>query len=163
MLGGVLVAHWLAYRLLVPDAAARHTGHAYLAHAPLGVALLLLASFAVRVAAPGGSARAWPFAVFPAWGFVLQEEVEALLHAGRLAPLDPVLAAGVLFAIPFGLVAYLFARAAAGAADGIAALLRRRPHVVHDPRARVRPFRALPVRRPELALARPARGPPATR
>jgi hypothetical protein len=163
MLGGVLVAHWLAYRLLVPDAAVRASGHAYLAHAPLALVLLLLAGFAVRVAAPGATQRAWPFAVLPACGFVLQEELEALLHAGRLTPLDPVLVAGILFAIPFGLAAYLFARVAAGVADGIAARLRSRPPVLRHAPQLFLPLRPSPFRRPELALARPGRGPPVTR
>jgi uncharacterized membrane protein len=162
MLGGVLVAHWLAYRLVVHEAAAREVGHRYLAHAPLVVVLLVLAGFAARVAAPGSTPRAWPFAVLPPCGFVVQEELEALLHAGRLAPLDPVLLTGILLAIPFGLAAYLFARAAAHVADRLAAR-RRPPQEVVRRRTIARPHRSTPLRRPELALSSPGRGPPRAR
>jgi uncharacterized membrane protein len=164
MLGGVLIAHWLAYRLVVHEAAARESGHRYLSHAPVVLVLLLLAGFAVRVAAPGGRQRAWPFAVLPACGFVLQEELEAILHAGRFAPLDPVLLAGILLAVPFGLAAYLFARAAATLADRLAARLRPpQPFVRRGLRRLVPPPRAIALRRPELALSRFGRGPPVTR
>jgi hypothetical protein len=105
-------AHWLAFRLAAPDAAARHhlldeTGHAYLAYAPVlaGVAAALVrAALGVRAAAAarggsggdgptgggptGGNVRAaiarWPFALVPLVTFAAQEHVERLLQDGAI-------------------------------------------------------------------------------
>jgi hypothetical protein len=164
ILGGVLVAHWLAYRLLVPDPALRAAGHGYLAHAPLALGLLLLAGFAVRVMTPGAEAgRAWPFAVLPPAAFILQEELEALLHSGGPAAPDRVLVAGLLLAVPFGLVAYGLARGLSAVADRIGVALRARRRRLR-PVSRPRPAALVSTLRPAaLALAHPGRGPPAAR
>jgi hypothetical protein len=164
MLGGVLVTHRLAYRLFVPDPALRAAGHGYLAHAPLVLALTFLAGFVVRVATPGAEpGRAWPFAVLPPAAFLLQEELEAFLHSGGPAAPNTVLVAGLLLAVPFGLVAYGLARGLSAVADRLGVALRARRRRLR-PVSRPRPAALVSTLRPgAVALAHPGRGPPAAR
>ncbi len=171
MIGGVLAAHALAYRWTVPAAERSHelrqTGHAWLAYLPLLLAVLaalLVVGVTRRVLAPGGGRpAAWPFAVLPPLAFLLQENLERLLHDGslQLAAGTPVLA-GVLLAVPFGLAAYLVAGWLLEATDAVARALRPAP-------ARLLSLRPTPM---PLPLARPAgvpsgaaagRGPPRAR
>src|SRR6478672_7812802 len=103
MLGGVVAAHALAFRLTVPastrSAVLACTGHRWLAYLPLlgaAAAALLLLGVGRRVAARDRTTPVlWPFAVFPPLVLLLQEQLER----GRLA-LDPTIAAGVLLAVP---------------------------------------------------------------
>ncbi len=171
MLGGVLAAHELAYRWTVPAAeradALRHTGHAWLAHVPVLLALavaVLLVGVARRALAPGGAKpAAWPFAVVPPLAFLVQEHLERLLHDGafELATGAPVVA-GVLLAVPFGLAAYVVARWLLDAADAAARTLRVAP--LRLPSLRLTPV-PVPLARPAGAPpgARAGRGPPRTR
>ncbi len=168
MLGGVLAAHDLAYRLTVPQPERAHllsqTGHAWFRYLPLllASALALVAVGLVRRAlAPGGRPAAWPFAVLPPLAFLLQEQVERLCHDGSLRPAlqTPVLA-GVLIAVPFGLAAYLVARSLLAVADSAGRALQAAP-----PRfPSVAPPAAHPAFVPALAGVhpgvRPGRGPP---
>ena len=153
MLGGVLAAHQLAYRWTVPAAQRaeelRQTGHAWLADLPLMLAAavaVLAVGLGRRILAPrGGTPAAWPFAALPPLAFLLQEHLERLVHDGSPhLVLGPPVIAGVLLAVPFGLAAYLVARAVLEAADAVSAALRAAP-------ARLR--EALPV----AALVSPAR------
>ncbi len=124
--GGV-VAHMLAYRFVAPHPYARgrmleSTGHGYLEHLPLCLAICgavavfaLLASVVTRVR--GGRALhapVWLFALVPPLGFVVQEHLERLLHSGAFphaAALEPTFAVGLLLQLPFALAAFLAARA----------------------------------------------------
>jgi hypothetical protein len=135
MLGGVLAAHALAYRWTVPAgqraAVLRDTGHTWQAYLPFVVAsaLALLAVGLVRhTASRRARPAAWPFAVLPPLGFLLQEHLERLFHDGtlHLALTTPVVA-GVLLAVPFGLAAYAVARALLGLSDAVARALAPRP------------------------------------
>lgn len=171
MLGGVLAAHDLAYRLTVPASVRAHelsqTGHAWFRYLPLLIAgALALAAVGLtrRALAPAGRPAAWPFAVLPPLAFLLQESLERLFQTGSLHPaLETPVVAGVLLAVPFGLVAYLVARWLIGLSEAAAGVLRAgpprllpalppRPHAV---------LRALPAG-VDLG-ARAGRGPPRAR
>ena len=179
-LGASQGAHWLAYRLVAPDAHERaqllaETGHAYLAAVPAlaGVAgALVLAALAGRasVAARGsdsGSHRqlaAWPFALVPVVAFVLQEHVERLAHEGAVplhAYAERSFLVGLALQLPFGAAAYLLARLLLAAAAHAGRLLAA------PPRARAAAAPALRARAvvqapPAAAHAAPGlgRGPP---
>ena len=175
-------AHWLAFRLVAPDAAARHhlldeTGHGYLAYAPVlaGVAAaLVLAALAVRAtaAARGGSdaggshttVARWPFALVPLVTFAAQEHIERLLHDGTVplhAYAERTFLLGLALQLPFGLAAYLLARLLLAAADTVGRHLRRLPVTPLVPDAQ-RAYRlpSTAPRRPALSLNLAGRGPP---
>jgi hypothetical protein len=162
-LAGCLAAHIAAYALATPDAAANHV-HGYLGQLPLvgGGALAVVLAAALRHALRGSSgSRPSPllFAVLPPLAFALQEHVERLGHPA-LVVLEPTLLVGLALQLPFGLLAWLLARAILRAAEVLGALLVPPP----------RPWRPAPLRvvarglvlpRPALATAGSERGPPA--
>ena len=159
MLGGVLVAHSLAYTLTVPErlraSTLAATGHAWFAYLPsvlAAAASLLLLGLVHRVARRDSTRPAlWPFALFPPLALLLQEQLER----GGFA-FDTTIAAGVLLAVPFGLAAYAVARALVSVTDAL----------VEDGRAPrlALPFLvvAVPVASPiaSAVTADAARGPP---
>ena len=95
---GVLAAHWLSYRLVVPDSHAREhllaaTGHGYLMYAPaiVGISLALIAlgfGHAIvrefRGESPATTAPAWLVGFVPLLAFVIQEYVERCLQHGSI-------------------------------------------------------------------------------
>jgi len=177
MAGGSLSAHAAGYRLALPDVHDRArglqlTGHSYLEHLPLLVALIAAPTLvAFALAAFGAVGRRpripgpWAFALLPPLSFVLQEHLERLIHSGAFpwgASLERTFALGLLLQAPFALIAFLLAR---GMLAGIRVILRalaRRPprHRVRTPR---RPFGRPQVDVPRLAalaLGHAERGPP---
>jgi hypothetical protein len=178
---GVLAAHALAYRLVVPDAHEREhllaaTGHGYLSYAPLfvGVSLaLIVLGFGrailreFRGSASGAGAPAWLVGLVPPLAFVVQELLERYLQHGWVewsAVLEPTFLVGLALQVPFALVAGLAAFLLTRAAHEVVALLSRRP----TPAFR----RALPVffpthpdlpRTPILAVGYAGRAPPSRR
>jgi hypothetical protein len=178
MVAGSQVAHWLAYRLVYPDAHVRlrvlgASGHGYLAYAPLvlgiGIALELVAFVSVaRDVARGRSRRAVPpiaFAVLPPLGFVLQEFSERWL-AGAPFPwwmaLQPTFRLGLLLQLPVAAAAYLAARMLLRLAEQVGTALRGRAHA--QPVSVAMPgwsrSPASLVRGAVLAQGRSQRGPP---
>ena len=179
-LGASQCAHWLAYRLVAPDAHERahllaETGHAYLAAVPAlaGVAgALVLAALAGRasVAARGSDAgsyrrlAAWPFALIPVVAFALQEHVERLAHDGAVplhAYAERSFLVGLVLQLPFGATAYLLARLLLAVAAHAGRLLAAppRPRAAAAPALRARPLVQAP---PAASCAAPGlgRGPP---
>jgi hypothetical protein len=162
MLGGILLAHALAFELTVPAAerasALSETGHSWFAYLPLllGAAAALLALGLVRRVLTLDDARppVWPFALFPPLALFLQEQLER----GRLA-FDPTIAAGVLLAVPLGLVAYALLRTLLHVSDRLAVALRMPPAFRFEvPACLVRPGGLLPAANRPAPLG--ARGPP---
>jgi hypothetical protein len=132
-----LGAHELAYGLAFSGEHARThalaaSGHGYLEHAPLLVALCLTVAaggFVARALGRPSGSRTLPtagFAALPLFGFALQEHLERLLN-GAPDPwgtgLEPVFLIGLALQLPFGLAAGLLARALAAAADELGAAL----------------------------------------
>ena len=107
---GVLVAHAAAYEAV---GAPSEGVHAYLAHAPQLVAVLVtLALAAVALQSRARSLSAWPFPLVAVAGFVGQEHVERLAHTGELPWLltRPVFLVGLALQLPVALAAWLLAR-----------------------------------------------------
>jgi hypothetical protein len=177
---GVLAAHWLSYRLVVPDAHARGhllaaTGHGYLAYAPLivgvSVALILLGFGAAIVrelrGGQGAYAPPWVVAFLPPLTFVAQEYLERYSHHGRVewsVAFEATFLVGLALQLPFALAAAVTTLVLVRVARGVAAILSRRP--VPSLRS-LRPFAApalldLP-RMPMLALGYAGRAPPPQR
>jgi hypothetical protein len=178
IVGGSFSAHGLSYRIVAPDTGARaqlleQTGHGYLDHAPLAIAILLallvagLGLRAARTLRGGISAplSAWLFFSMPLVGFALQEHLERLFHDGSFplgAVLEPTFLVGLLLQLPFALAAYVVAWALLEVAERIGPSLRASPpgrwpsaQSVPPPQAQVE-FPRIPA----LALGRPQRGPP---
>lgn len=140
MVAGTQVAHAFAYRLVYPSAHVRlhqlvETGHGYLGYAPfvagLGGALELLAfAWIVGCTVRGRRPRQmppWAFALLPPLGFAIQEIAERWLAGGSFpwwAVLQPTFGAGLLLQLPFGFLAYLFARLIVHTARRVAPALR---------------------------------------
>jgi hypothetical protein len=175
---GVLAAHSLSYRLVVPDAHAREhllasTGHSYLMYAPaiVGISLALIAlgfghaiARELRGESPATKAPAWLVGFVPLLAFVIQEYVERCLQHGSIewgVALESTFVVGLALQVPFALVAGLATLVLTRVARGVAAIISRRP----APRLRkLRPF-LLPVsldlpRTPLLALGYAGRAPP---
>jgi hypothetical protein len=159
MLCGMLAAHALAYRLTVPESlrapTLAATGHGWLTYLPLvlATAACVLVLGVVRRIAQRDRTQpaAWPFAFFPPLALLLQEQLER----GGLA-FDATIAAGVLLAIPLGLLAYAVLRALLGVADSLVVSVRA-PRLALPQLVVLLPV-ALPPARP--ATVRAARGPP---
>jgi hypothetical protein len=179
MAAGSLAAHALAYRIAEPRAHERadvlaSTGHGYLAYAApalaagLALVLLGLAGATVRAFRSRAPARiaAWPFALVPPLGFVLQEHLERLLANGDVplgAVLEPTFLVGLALQLPFALAALAAARILLGAAERIGSALASEPPLsaVRTRLDRPLPGDVLLIRPPALALGRSQRGPPA--
>ena len=175
---GVLAAHWLSYRLVVPDSHAREhllasTGHGYLMYAPaiVGISLALVAlgfGHAIvrefRGESPAMKAPAWLVGFVPLLAFVIQEYVERCLQHGSIewgVALESTFVVGLALQVPFAVIAGLATLVLTRVARGVATILSRRP----TPRPRnLHPFR-LPAsfdlpRAPMLALGYAGRAPP---
>jgi hypothetical protein len=143
MLGGLLAAHALGYRLAINDPHARadalsHSGHDYFGHLPLalvvclgvlltGLALQALAAFRGEPRRPATS----PLIVLlsPA-AFVAQEFVERLLHTGQIPwtiIVQPAFLIGLALQLPFALAALLLAWALDSAARAVGSALASAP------------------------------------
>lgn len=172
-----VVAHTVAYRLAAPSGHHQHflerTGHGYLAHwrlclaVCLAVVLVALAAYAAegfrrrRRAMP----PVWLFGLLPPLGFAVQEHLERLLHAGSFpfaAVVEPVFLVGLVLQLPFALAAFLAARLLLTVADALAGRWRRRASVALS--APALPWRpAVAVETPRvgvLALGHGQRAPP---
>jgi len=177
---GWLIAHWLAYVLVAPDAHHRarllsDTGHGYLSATPAAVACagtLVLAGFAIALhdglrQRERARVPVWPVGVVPPLGFAVQEHLERMIERGAFpldAALEPTFVAGMALQLPFALGALLLVSAvlALGHLLGCGLTARRSPRPL---------VRALPPSLPgwlEPELARPPilatghgeRGPP---
>ena len=165
MVGGVLAAHTLAFRLTVPASerasVLARTGHEWFAYLPLLVgassALLVLALARRALASDGARPAIWPFAVFPPLALFLQEQVER----GHFA-LDATIAAGTLLAVPLGLAAYTLLRALLHVSDTLVRALRDRPPLRVMLPPRLAPAEAFVPASLALAVVS-ARGPPSLR
>jgi len=174
---GSQAAHWLAYRLAVPNGEQRAhvlaaTGHSYLAWAPAGIAVCtVLAGCAfvgqVRALARGRRGAAapspWMLALLGPAIFWLQEWFERLASEGSLswsAVTERTFVLGVLLQFPVAMVAYAAARVILRAAERVASLLARKFVLSRRPTGSG-PFAvALGPRPAVLALGNPTRGPP---
>jgi hypothetical protein len=106
----VLAGHALAYRLTATDG---EGVHAYLAHAPQVLALLLLVSAALAYfSGRRANAPFWQFAVVAPVAFLLQEHLERLVHDGQIPWLltSPALLLGLLLQLPLALLGAIVAR-----------------------------------------------------
>lgn len=183
MTAGVILAHWIAYLVAVPDAGSRRallaaSGHAYVAWVPMllgvtaAVAVLLLACLALRGGTSLAHARLRPraFVVLPPVAFAVQEHAERL-RVGYDTPWhvwqEPTFLRGLLLQLPFGLLAYAIAALVLRVSRAVQALVERRrtarpfapwraPRVPRPSAAAL--LRAVPVRAGD-ALS--FRGPPA--
>jgi hypothetical protein len=174
---GVVVGHWISYRLALPDGHLRHhvlltTGHGHwLLVVKLGAALALagvatvVARFAGRVPPQGGSeALAWAIcrlAVVQAVAFTGMEAVERL---GSGAPVGGMfahhlfalgLAAQFLVACAGGAFLYWLSRTVRRFAEAVRAL----PHVAAPPTGALRPAAVRFSPAPIVGTV-PIRGPP---
>ncbi len=136
-------AHVLTYRLVAPNADQRahllaDTGHAYLDHLPLVLALCTVAALLALVGQARGARVgraqglvAWQFALVAPLVFCCQEHFERLLHDGSFpfdAALQRTFLLGLTLQLPFAVAAYLIARLLLRAADVVGRLLGRTPH-----------------------------------
>jgi len=178
LVAGTEAAHALAYRIAYPDPVERSyalaaSGHGYLAHLPLalavglalaGCALALHGSRARRGALLDSTVPARAFAVLPPVTFALQEHLERLLHGGGIpfdAVLEPTFLLGVVLQLPFALLAYLLVRLLLGAAERIGVRLRPAPRRAPSrPATRRRPPPVALPRLAPLAAGASGRGPP---
>jgi hypothetical protein len=158
---GALSAHVLAYTLVSSDHHSHSSLHAALTQWRVCVALCLALAVIAGVgyafdALGGRDGRAvpvWAFALLPPAGFVIQEQLEHLLEHGALSytlAVEPVFVLGLLLQIPFGVAAYVVARAVVTVAVTlIRALGRARSRLAATPLR----FRATPE--VQVALANP--------
>ena len=162
-LAGCLVAHVVAYAVAAPAPGPHAAAHGYLDHLPLigGAALAVVLGAALWHALRGRAGTRpspWLHAVLPPAAFALQEHLERL-EAPALLVGEPTFLVGLALQLPFGLLAWLLARAILRAADVLGALLASPPRPRPAPVRRRVAFPAVPPRRPLLAGA-PLRGPP---
>jgi hypothetical protein len=182
MVAGGVCAHWLAYRLAVPDVSARSTllaatGHAYVAWLPvlIGVLSALAVLAAAGLVLGRGSLlerlrlRPGVFVWLPIVAFCVQEHVERL-SVGYGSPWhvwqEPTFWRGLLLQVPFGLAAYLVAALLLRGARALRAVIvagRPRPRAVTVlwPARRVGLAERVLVRRVRGGDALRFRGPPA--
>jgi hypothetical protein len=169
-----LAGHQAGYLLAIRDPRMRadalaHDGHGYFAYLPiLTGALVAVAVLAVAWRARGRVGAALPLSVaalLPPIGFVLQEQLERLVHAqahgGSILPYaEPAFLAGFALQLPFAVLALLLARKLQHFADAIAATGRPAFRWAAPPAFVAPASSPLPRPRP-LADARSVRGPPA--
>ena len=142
MTAGVVLAHWIAYLVAVPDASSRAallaaTGHAYVAWAPMTIGMMTALTVLVLLAlVAGGGApfgairlRPGPFLALPAIAFSVQEHAERL-RVGYDSPWhvwqEPTFWRGLLLQVPFGLLAYAAARIVLRVSAAVQRLVERR-------------------------------------
>ncbi|MBD0290267.1 MAG: hypothetical protein ICV74_03340 [Thermoleophilia bacterium] len=137
---GSIVAHVAAYRVVAPHSAEHEhlmqvTGHGYLQHVRFCLAVCAAVALLGLGAAVFDRVRGrralhaplWVFAVVPPLGFVVQEHVERLFHAGGLpyaAALEATFVLGLALQLPFALVAFFAARLLLAAATALVDRLR---------------------------------------
>ena len=163
-LAGCLAAHIVAYALAAPTGAAGHAAHGYLHELPLvgGAALAVVLAAALRHAVRGRAGTRpspWLFAVLPPAAFALQEHLERL-GAPVLLVVNPTFLLGLALQIPFGLLAWLLARAILRAAEALGSLLAAPRPRVDCLAARHTPSRTTAAIRRAFAAGTPHRGPP---
>ena len=175
---GVLAAHWLSYRLVVPDSHERGhllaaTGHGYLSYAPLIVGVsfaLIVLGFGcavvreLRGVTPGAGAPAWLVGLLPPLAFVVQEYVERYMQHGWVewgVALEATFVVGLALQVPFALVAAAATLLLTRAARGLAAIVSRSlaPRVLNLGLFLLPVHPDLP-RTPLLALGYAGRAPP---
>jgi hypothetical protein len=177
---GSQAAHSLDYWFVAPEPHAHaellaRTGHGYLEQLPFavgcGVALIVVA-LCLRVLEGARVRRAQRlsyslFALVPPLSFALQEHLERWFHDGSFpwqAVREPTFGLGLLLTLPFGLLAFVVARALLSFAEafGRRCGFRRTP-----PASEEQPAEPVPSAEPErpripvLALRAAKRGPPA--
>jgi hypothetical protein len=174
---GSQAAHWLAYRLAVPNGEQRaqvlaSTGHSYLAWAPAGVAVctaLAACAFVGQVRALTRGRRGavaptpWMLASLGPAIFCLQEWFERLASEGSLswsALTERTFILGLLLQFPIAIAAYALARLILRVATRVASLLGRRFTVSARPAGSHPTGFALAPRPGIVALGYPTRGPP---
>jgi len=142
MVVGSQVAHGLAYWWAYPlsdlrAAVLAHSGHGYLAYAPVAVGFLVAAelvavAFAMVDRVRGRPVRGlppWAFVLIPALGFTLQEHLERLFAYGVFpwwAVQEPSFWRGLVLQLPVGLLACLIARLLLKTASAVARAIRAR-------------------------------------
>jgi hypothetical protein len=172
---GVVIGHWISYRLAVPDAHLRHhvlltTGHGHwlvVVKVAAALAVAGVATLVVRFAgrgAPAGGAYSWVagrLAVVQAVAFTGMEAVERL---GSGAPVGGMFAhhlfllgvsVQLLVACAGGAFLFWLSRAVRQLAEAVRSL----PHVAAMPVPLLRPAPA-PVRSAPVLASAPIRGPP---
>lgn len=175
---GCLVAHQTGYVFEAPDGFARSLelrsdGHAYFREFVFLFAAamtMLLAGFALAMHAATDASSplnpsAKPFAAIPVLVFVIQESTERIA-AGNLLELftEVSFVVGLALQVPFGLIAFLFARLILVVAHGVGRIIRtlnerRRPRA-RSPRTSIRPRETPTAQRSQLLGRAPRRGPP---
>lgn len=146
MVVGLLVGHALGYRLAIPDAHARsdalaHSGHGYLAYAPLALTVcfgVLLAALTLRGIAAFRGATGRPAAspaivLLSPVAFVVQEFAERLIYSGHvpwIVLLEPSFLVGLALQLPFVLAALLIAWALDSVAEAVGRAFSARPRPV---------------------------------
>jgi hypothetical protein len=136
MLAGTEVAHWVAFRLVYPEAwersqALQQSGHGYLEWLPacggIGLALLASAAFLYGRAACSDRTRMQSapklsrFAALPPLAFALQEHLESLVHSGSISGVvtAPTFMIGLVLQLPFAVLAYVLARLLSGVSERV--------------------------------------------
>ena len=173
-------AHWLGYRIAIPNPHERAralaaSGHGYFSYLPflLGATLaLFVVGIALQIcAAARGSVSkrplAWPFAVLPPLIFAAEEFTDRLVHDGTFqlaVAVERPFLIGLLVQVPVGIVAYGVVRLLLKWADRIgtalAAFIAAPPKVV-GVRLLPRRIRLLDVARLSVFASRQVdRGPP---
>jgi len=180
MLAGTEVAHFIAYRIVYPDAwersqALQQSGHGYFSWLPLagGILLAVLASSVLlhgrearnRDTRLTGHTSLLRFAALPPLAFALQEHLEALIHSGSISGvvIAPTFMIGLLLQLPFALLAYLVARLLAKVAERAGRALADRPAYPAPSLSESPSWFTLtvwPLRGPVLADGHAGRGPP---
>ena len=153
----VLGGHALAYELTRTDG---ERFHAYLAHAPQVLVILMLGAAALAwLSRRSTTASFWSFALVAPVAFLLQEHLERLLHDGHVPWLvtSPTLLLGLVLQVPLAVLGALVARWLLTTLADAPPARRRRVQAFSE--------RVLPLSR-GLVRSRPgagpdARGPPA--
>jgi hypothetical protein len=181
MLAGTEVAHFVAFRVVYPNAwersqALQQSGHGYFSWLPLlgGIALAVLVSSVFLhgrdarngLNRPISHAALLRFAALPPLAFALQEHLEALIHTGSISGvvIAPTFMIGLLLQLPFALLAYLVARLLLGAAERVGRAFSDRPAPYPTPSLSESlswfTLTVWPPRGPVLADGHAGRGPP---
>jgi hypothetical protein len=165
---GWLAAHSLAYSLVAP-----HDHHGGGLAAPILVACAITVLLAVAIhdgvrrSAPA-RVPAWPVALLPPLGFVVQEHLERLIELNAvpwLTVLEPVFLVGLALQLPVALAVVALARAVLAVGHALGRYLSV-PQVPRPRSCGLTPPRGAPVapvlaRLPVLATGHGGRAPPA--
>jgi len=155
----VLAGHALAYAATGSDPGAMH---AYLAHAPQVLAVLVLVGLVgLAVDQRSGRPATAPFALLGMVVFALQEHLERYAHAGEVPLLlaDRTFLLGLALQVPVGLVALWVARRLVAVLREVGRTPSRPPRIGEIPF--VLPVAAVGVGGVRLPVVGLGRGPPA--